>query len=460
MTVAGTLAARDAVEAFEVGAGRDLLLKGLWGFEREALRVDQEGMLAETDHPFPIEDEGITVDFGENQVEFVTKPRPTIEGAVAELEALHARAYEAIGSELLWPLSVPGRWEKPESFRPASFALRPEKEGARRYREYLLSRYGRARQAITGLHYNFSFAPELWEFLRRAELSAEEGRAFSDRRYMDTARNFLRYRFLPVYLFAASPSIDPRFDEELEASADLGSRAIAKTCANRLASLRLGPLGYRLDSRTSALIDLRFDSLGEYLAKLEAAQLPAEGAPPLLRSAAEYYAPLRPKASVTGEKASLSALRAKGIEYLELRIFDLDPFEAVGIGAEAARFVQLMVLACLLMPSPPLRRGAAIEDPLTLASSSCSYAISGENTNDFLRAAIAGASRELFQVMSRIAALLPDEYGSALGMARDILAGRRPRSAERFSRLAIREGGGLAAGLHLARLHKRRIRGE
>jgi glutamate--cysteine ligase len=434
---------------------RELLLKGLWGFEREALRVDDEGRPAATAHPFPPEEERITVDFGESQVEFVTAPRARVENALAELEELHAAAYGALGAELLWPLSVPGRWDEPERFRPASFAGRPEKEGARRYRDYLLSRYGRARQAITGLHYNFSLSPELWDFLRRAEGSGEGARAYADRRYMGLARNFLRYRFLPIYLFAASPAIDPRFERELGASADPPSRAVAKACANRFASLRLGPLGYRLDSRTSALVDLRFDSLDEYLAKLEAALLPVGGGPPLLRSAGEYYAPLRPKAALKGEKGSLGALRSKGIEYLELRIFDLDPFEAVGIGADAARFVQLLVLACLLMPSPPLARGAAQDDPLTLASSSCSYESSGKRTDARLRGAVARASRELMGTMSRIAARLPSEYGSALGAARGILSGSRPRSAERFAALAIGEGGGLAAGLSLARAHKR-----
>jgi glutamate--cysteine ligase len=439
---------------------RSLLLSGLWGFEREALRVDDEGRPATTLHPFPPEDEGITVDFGESQVEFVTKPRSTIEEALAELEALHARAYGALGAELLWPLSVPGRWDCPERFRPASFAGRPEKEGARRYREYLLARYGRARQAITGLHYNFSFSSELWDYLREAEGSGEDARSYSDRRYMETARNFLRYRFLPVYLFAASPAIDPRFGRELGASADAASRAVARACANRFASLRLGPLGYRLDSRTSAAVDLHFDSLDEYVAKLEAALLPSEEGPPLLRSAGEYYAPIRPKASLAGEKGSLGALRAKGIEYLELRIFDLDPFEAVGMGADAARFIQLMVLACLLAPSPSLGSSADRDDPLTLASSACSYESSGRSGDARLRSAVVRASRGVMAAMSRIAALLPGEYGSALAAARGMLAGSRPRSAERFARLALREGGGLAAGLSLAREHRLHFAGE
>jgi hypothetical protein len=276
---------------------------------------------------------------------------------------------------------------------------------------------------------------------------------------METARNFLRYRFILVFLFGASPTIDPRFERELAASADIPSRAIAKACANRFASLRLGPLGYRLDSRTSALIDLRFDSLDEYIGKIEAALLPAGKEAPLLRSAGELYAPLRPKAALEGEKGSLGALRSKGIEYLELRIFDLDPFEPVGIRADAARFVQLLVLACLFMPSPLLGRGAAEDDYLSLASSACSFDPSGGGADPRLRGAVALAARGLLRTMSRIAAILPSEYGAALGRAREILSGTRPRSVERFARLVSQEGGGLAAGLSLARTHRRHFLG-
>ena len=456
---AGRQAGGGGLEAFEAGAKRELLLKGLWGIEREALRIDGEGRIATTEHPFPPEDESITVDFGESQVEFVTKPRPTIEGALAELEELHARAYGAIGEELLWPLSVPGRWDEPERFRPASFAGEPGKEGARRYRRYLLGRYGRARQAITGLHYNFSLAPEFWDFLRGAEGSSEEMRAYRDRRYMDLARNFLRYRFLPTFLFGASPTMDLRFERELRESSDFAARAVANACSSRFASIRLGPLGYRLDSRTAALVDLRYDSLGEYLDKLGAATSSADDGKALLRSAGEYYAPLRPKAVLGGEKGSLGALRAKGIEYLELRIFDLDPLEAVGIGIHAARFVQLFVLACLFMPSPPLERGAAQDDPLSLASSSCSYLRPGASGGAGPRVAVAGFAGEVMRYMSRTAALLPTEYERALEAAREILGGRKPRAVDFFARLAAREGGGLAAGLRLAREHKSNLVG-
>jgi glutamate--cysteine ligase len=449
-------AADGSIEAFE-GGPRELLLSGLWGFEREALRVDSEGRLSASDHPFEPGRGDITVDFAENQLELVTRPRPSLEEALDELGELHRQAYRGLGGELLWPLSVPGRWDEPERLRPAIFAGAPEREAARRYRRHLLERYGRARQAISGLHYNFSLSSEFWDFLASAEGSSEDPRAFADRRYMDLARNFARYRFLPVFLFAASPAIDPRFSADLGKYAEAAARAAGSACAGRTASIRLGPLGYRLPEAAASALDVRMESLAEYLRKIALALEPRGDSPPLLGSEGEFYAPVRPKASMPGSKASLAALEAKGIEYLELRVFDLDPFEPLGIGEDAARFVHLLALACLFAPSPPLSRGIAAEDPLSGAASSCSLGSPPRRADRRIAAAVRRAAARPLALMSRIARLMPSEYARALSRFASALDGRSPRSAERFALLASERGGGLEAGLELARAHRSRI---
>lgn len=448
-----------AIRAFERASARKLLLSGNWGFEREALRVDPWGRPAATDHPFPQDHGSITVDFAESQIEFVTQPRSSAEEALAELEDLHLEAYAAMGDELLWPLSVPGLWDEPERLKPARFGGAREKEEARRYREFLLSRYGRARQAISGFHFNFSYSPDFWDFLRRTEGSSESARDFIDRRSMDLARNIIRYRFLLVFLFSASPSIDPRFEAELRNSADLPGRSSTDACGGRSASLRLGPLGYHLDPGRSKRLDIRFASLEEYLDKLEGACQPRGSEPPLLHSVSEYYVPVRPKARPDGTKGSLSGLREHGIEYLELRVFDLDPFEAVGISSRTAAFIQAFALACLFMPSPPLESDAGSDDRLSFVSSSCSYDWRGEPAHRRLRGSIADASEGIVAAMDRLAPLLGGLHADALAWAKDALAGKKPRQVERFARLALREGGGLAAGLRLAKEHRETLMG-
>jgi glutamate--cysteine ligase len=447
------------LESMFEGKAGTLLRSGLWGFEREALRVDADGRPAATDHPFPPERGDITVDFAENQIELVTRPMGSIEKARAELRRLHRAAYEGIGDELLWPLSVPGLWDRPERLRPAAFGGRPEHEDSRVYRSWLLSRYGRARQAISGLHYNLSLSSDFWDYLRQAEGSRERPSDFMDRRYMDLARNFVRYRFLPIFLFSASPVLDRRFAAELSAWADPASRALGRACMSSSASLRLGPIGYRLGRETEKRIDIRFDSLAEYIGKLEAAVSSAGDSPPLLRSEGEFYAPVRPKAAFPGSKASLAALKALGIEYLELRIFDLDPLDPIGIGTEEVRWVHLFALACLFMPSPRLESGAVSAEPLSLAASACSLESAGRRTVPRFAPAIRRAGAPVLETMSRLARLLPPEYGLALSDSREILAGRRLRTVERFGELAAEMGGGLAAGLDLARRHRAAIVG-
>jgi len=61
--------------------------------------------------------------------------------------------------------------------------------------------------------------------------------------------------------------------------------------------------------------------------------------------------------------------------------------------------------------------------------------------------------------MERIAPRLGERHEEAVAWARRALAGTELRSVDRFALLAASEGGGLAAGLRLAREHKESILG-
>ena len=54
----------------------------------------------------------------------------------------------------------------------------------------------------------------------------------------------------------------------------------------------------------------------------------------------------------TGERP-LHALRERGVEYVEVRLMDLDPFVSVGITAQTMRLLDVFLLHCLLQESPP-----------------------------------------------------------------------------------------------------------
>ena len=68
--------------------------KGSFGIERETLRVDRNGRLAQTKHPFT--DKAITRDFCENQIELVTPVSDSIKGALSQLERLDRTVRETL----------------------------------------------------------------------------------------------------------------------------------------------------------------------------------------------------------------------------------------------------------------------------------------------------------------------------------------------------------------------------
>jgi len=54
----------------------------------------------------------------------------------------------------------------------------------------------------------------------------------------------------------------------------------------------------------------------------------------------------------SGERP-LHALRERGVEYVEVRLMDLDPFESVGIAQSTMRMLDVFLLHCLQSDSPP-----------------------------------------------------------------------------------------------------------
>lgn len=63
---------------------------------------------------------------------------------------------------------------------------------------------------------------------------------------------------------------------------------------------------------------------------------------------------MRPKQiALSGEKPT-SALRRGGVEYVEMRALDLNPFQPLGVDEPTARFIEALLLTCLLTASPEI----------------------------------------------------------------------------------------------------------
>src|SRR5258708_859575 len=321
------------------------------GIEKESLRVRPDGKLAMTPHPAalgsPLTHPHITTDFSESQLELITGVHAGVEDCLGELARIHQFVYRSIGGELLWcssmPCNLPGDDEIPIGRYGSSNIGRMKTV----YRSGLSYRYGRRMQAISGIHYNFSLPGT----------STED--SFS------LIRNSRRQSWLPLYLFGASPAVCSTFvagrKHELQ---ELRPGTMYLPYAT---SLRMGRLGYQSDAQAALCVS--YNSLASYAASLDEALTKPfpqyeririrEGTDykqlttSLLQIENEFYGTIRRKRRIRPGARPLHALRERGVEYVEVRLMDLDPFVAIGIEPATCRFLDVFLLHCLLSDSPP-----------------------------------------------------------------------------------------------------------
>jgi glutamate--cysteine ligase len=232
------------------------------------------------------------------------------------------------------------------------------------YREGLGHRYGRLMQTIAGIHYNFSMPDSFWTAYRDLRSPGEDLQAFSTRSYLHLIRNFHRYSWLLLYLFGASPAVCRCFTRNRPHNLeDFNDSTLYKPHAT---CLRMGNLGYRSDAQGSIFIcynelDNYIDSLGQAMSTpyapyetigLKRGDQYLQMNSNLLQLENEFYATIRPKRTGPSGKRPLSLLLENGIEYIEVRALDLNPFLPLGIDAEQIRFLDSFLLYCLLSDSP------------------------------------------------------------------------------------------------------------
>ena len=325
------------------------------GVEKESLRAQPDGGLALTPHPAALGSAlthpNITTDFSESQLEFVTGVHASAQACVEELTQVHQFSYRALrelGDEMLWVSSMPCGLPTDETIPIGRYGSSNVGRAKSVYRMGLGHRYGRRMQTISGIHYNWSMP----------SISTEE--------YFALIRNFRRHSFLLLYLFGASPALCSSF----VAGREHGLQTLKGQTLHMPhgTSLRMGRLGYQSDAQASLLVS--YNNLESYAASLqEALTLPypayeAVGVrnpggdynqlgTSLLQIENEFYGTIRPKRVIHPGERPLHALRERGVEYVEVRCMDLDPFEPVGIGASTMQFLDLFLLNCLLSDSPP-----------------------------------------------------------------------------------------------------------
>lgn len=339
------------------------------GIEKESLRVRPDGMLADTPHPAglgaALTHPHITTDFSESQLELITGIHADVDACLAELTEIHQVVYRHVGNELLWCTSMPCGLPADDDIPLGRYGKSNLGRAKTVYRNGLAHRYGRRMQTISGVHYNFSMPEAAWPILQRADASSGPVIAYQANAYFHLIRNFRRHSWLLLYLFGASPTVCGSFVAgRVHALQELNAGTLFLSGAT---SLRMGPLGYQSDAQRSLAVS--FNSLASYAESLNRALTTSY--PPyeaiglrdgdkyrqlgttLLQIENEFYGTIRPKPRFRSGERPLHALGERGVEYIEVRCMDNDPFSAIGIAADTVRFLDVFLLHCLLGDSPP-----------------------------------------------------------------------------------------------------------
>ncbi len=353
------------------------LLSGiLRGVERESLRVDHSGALAQTPHPkglgSALTHPQITTDFSEALLEFITPPTHQVEDLFAHLEAVQKFAVSQLNNEMLWATSMPCiLGDNDEHIPVAEYGSSNNGKMKKVYRLGLGHRYGRSMQTVAGIHYNFSLPNAFWALLSREQNSIFSLEKFKDESYFKLIRNFRRHYWLLIYLFGASPALCKSFvankSHNLQELGDDHTLYLPHAT-----SLRMGDLGYQ--SAVQESLYVCYNHKDTYIKTLCCAI--TQPHPPyenigvsdndgnyqqlntsVLQIENEFYSAIRPKRTSYPGETALRALQNRGVEYIEVRCVDVNPFEPLGIDRSLVHFLDTFLLYCALQDSPQTSSG-------------------------------------------------------------------------------------------------------
>jgi glutamate--cysteine ligase len=354
------------------------------GIEKESLRVNAEGKISLSSHPqslgAALSNPYITTDFSEALLEFITPAYDKIDDCLGMLDDIHRFTYQNLeNEELLWVASMPctmGSEEIPlAQYGNSNMGLLKTL-----YRRGLSHRYGSVMQTVAGIHYNFSMPDSFWPIYKDICNSSASIQDFRTEKYLHLIRNFHRYSWLLLYLFGASPAVCKCFvsgrKHKLQKYDDYSLYMPHATC------LRMGDLGYSSDAQKSLFVC--YNELETYAQCLHRAmhtpypdyeeiglkkddeflQINTS----LLQLENEFYSTIRPKRTAKPGQRPLQALTEDGIEYVEVRALDLNPFLPLGIDSEQIRFLDSFLLYCLLSESPECNEQEYFEVKENIAS--------------------------------------------------------------------------------------------
>lgn len=350
----------------EMNGYSSILKIGKVGIEKESLRVDRDGLIAQTDHPktlgATLTHPHITTDYSEALLEFVTPPLEDSEQAISFLQDIHQYVYPKLSAECLWPASMPCKLQGEDSIRIAEYGSSNLGLMKNIYRRGLGYRYGKVMQVIAGIHVNLSMPESFWQPWQKVLADQSPLQNFINAQYFSAIRNLQRVGWLVPYLFGASSFVDKSFTHE-------GVSELEKYDEDTLfspyaTSLRLGDIGYTNSRENEVGVKACYNTLSSYVECLTKAieksyplyeqigvkvdnkyrQLNAN----ILQIENEYYSTVRPKRTAHRNEKPTHALARRGVEYVEIRSLDLNPFSSIGVSIQQLRFMEVFFVYCLL----------------------------------------------------------------------------------------------------------------
>lgn len=305
-----------------------LFQQGSFGLEKESQRIDQHGNIVTTPHPAVFGNRSyhpyIQTDFAESQLELITPPNAKLEDSLRWLSAIHEVVLRSLPeNEYIFPFSMPAGLPPENEIQEAQLDNIEDVK----YREHLSANYGKYKQMVSGIHYNFQLSPEFVKAVFALQNEYAELKDFQNALYMKLANNFLRYQWILVYLLAATPMVEADYFSRN------GVQNSPLAAGQLVRSLRSSPYGYV----NSPDVVVNHDSLESYVETLEA-QVKAGR----LIAEKEFYSNVR----LRGAKKARELLE-KGVQYAEFRLFDLNPLEPYGISLADAKFIHNFLLGML-----------------------------------------------------------------------------------------------------------------
>jgi glutamate--cysteine ligase len=342
------------------------------GIEREALRIKPNGVISGQGHPqgvgSALTNDHVTTDFSESLLEFITPVSTSAEETLAQLKDLQKFTLSQMGDELLWPISMPCFIEHQDDIVLAQFGDSNIGRMKTLYREGLKNRYGSMMQAIAGVHFNISFPESLWQSLYSLNGSQDTLADSISNGYLGLIRNFKRELWLISFLFGASPALCNSFLQGRQTDLPFKKLGKGTLYLEVGTALRLGNLGYTNSAQSS--LRVMYNSLEEYVAGLKEAihtpsdlyghlddyrsEQPKQLNKNILQIENEFYSPIRPKRNAASGETPTDALLRGGIEYIEVRALDVNPFSETGIDLQQIRFLDVFLTYCLLSESPEM----------------------------------------------------------------------------------------------------------